>query len=56
MKYVGDLKKRGQRFGENCSVKFVGDLEKRGGAFMEIMYWSLLRSSLELATVNEIKP
>ena len=29
-------------------AKYLGDMEKHGGAFMEITYWSLLRSSLEL--------
>ena len=48
MKYVGDLEKRGRRFGETCSAKYIGDLEKRGGAVMAISYWSSLRSSLEL--------
>ena len=33
-------------------VKYLGDMEKRGGAFMAISYWSLLRSSLELATAS----
>ena len=33
-------------------AKYLGDMEKRGGAFMEITYWSLLSSSLELATAN----
>ena len=48
VKYVGDLEKRGRRFGETCSVKYVGDLEKHGGVVMAISYWSSLRSSLEL--------
>ena len=49
MKYVGDLEKRGRRFGGTCSAKYVGDLENRGGAVMAISYWSSLRSSLELS-------
>ena len=48
VKNIGNLEKRGRRFGENCSAKNVGDLEKRGGAVMAILYWSSLRSSLEL--------
>ena len=48
MKYLGDLEKSGQRFGETYSAKYVGDLEKRGRAVMAISYWSSLRSTLEL--------
>ena len=33
-------------------AKYLRDMKKHGGAFMEIMYWSLLRSGLELATAN----
>ena len=32
-KNVGDLEKRGRRFGETHSAKYVGDLEKRDWRF-----------------------
>ena len=35
MKYVGDLEKHLQRFGETYSAKYVGDLEKPGRQFGE---------------------
>ena len=55
MKYVGDLEKRGQRFGETCSAKMleiwrnvVGNSEKlvqqKRWRFGEI--WSVIRRNL----------
>ena len=35
VKYLGDLEKCVQRFGETCSAKYVGDLEKRVRKFGE---------------------
>jgi len=37
---------------EHLWQSHIGDMEKRGGAFMEISYWSSLRSSLELGDRN----
>ena len=47
-KNVGDLEKRGQRFGETCSAKTLEIWRNVVGVVMAILYWSSLWISLEL--------
>ena len=41
-KNVGDLEKRGQRFGETCSAKTLEIWRNVVGVVMAILYWSSL--------------